>query len=292
MEKFRNHVGIKSWFSTIKSACNSFVSDERIVWVSIEGLPINTLTYNTFSKVSSKWGDLVVWVESEENSLSWKHLCLMTKIDEIINESFKIVLKGKVHWIRAKELHVWIPNFLSQKDTYTSDDELDVLDEEHKFGDNEFENPKDDSDVEKVSESSCMHGMISSMKMLQILILRSHLTLMILLIFTICFKRRKASSQRTTSIPITGGSILEVIDDLVKGLGHKDKKGWIKELCMNHKINFIALQETKMESIDLFSIKALWAEVFQFESLKLLQRQLFRSLEDWEVSSLQCMQRS
>ncbi|GJV41694.1 hypothetical protein Tco_1420134 [Tanacetum coccineum] len=29
----------------------------------------------------------------------------------------------------------------------------------------------------------------------------------------------------------------------------------------------------------------------QLESLKLLQRQLFRSLEDWEVSSLQCMQR-
>ncbi|GKB95299.1 hypothetical protein Tco_0981436, partial [Tanacetum coccineum] len=29
------------------------------------------------------------------------------------------------------------------------------------------------------------------------------------------------------------------------------------------------------------------AEVFQFESLKFLQRQLFRSLEDWEVSSLQ-----
>ncbi|GJW06407.1 hypothetical protein Tco_1568830 [Tanacetum coccineum] len=33
------------------------------------------------------------------------------------------------------------------------------------------------------------------------------------------------------------------------------------------------------------------AEVFQLESLKLLQRQLFRSLEDWEVSSLQFMQR-
>ncbi|GKC94927.1 hypothetical protein Tco_1160369, partial [Tanacetum coccineum] len=33
------------------------------------------------------------------------------------------------------------------------------------------------------------------------------------------------------------------------------------------------------------------AEVFQFESLKFLQRQLFRSFEDWEVSSLQFMQR-
>ncbi|GJY86618.1 retrovirus-related pol polyprotein from transposon TNT 1-94 [Tanacetum coccineum] len=33
------------------------------------------------------------------------------------------------------------------------------------------------------------------------------------------------------------------------------------------------------------------AEVFQFETLKFLQRQLFMSLEDWEVSSLQCMNR-
>ncbi|GJY65069.1 retrovirus-related pol polyprotein from transposon TNT 1-94 [Tanacetum coccineum] len=33
------------------------------------------------------------------------------------------------------------------------------------------------------------------------------------------------------------------------------------------------------------------AEVVQFEMLKFLQHQLFRSLEDWEVSLLQCMQR-
>lgn len=158
MEKFRNNVGIRSLFSTIKSACNSFVSDERIVWVSIEGLPINSWTSNTFSKVASKWGDLVVWEESEENSLFCKHICLKTKIDEIVNESFKIILKGKVHWIRAKELHAWNPNFLSDKDTYNSDDESDASNEKCKFGDNEFENPKDDSDVEKVSESSCMHG--------------------------------------------------------------------------------------------------------------------------------------
>ncbi|GKD50627.1 hypothetical protein Tco_1279603 [Tanacetum coccineum] len=33
------------------------------------------------------------------------------------------------------------------------------------------------------------------------------------------------------------------------------------------------------------------AEVVQFEMLKFLQHQLFRSLEDWKVSSLQCIQR-
>ncbi|GJV57301.1 RNA-directed DNA polymerase, eukaryota [Tanacetum coccineum] len=45
------------------------------------------------------------------------------------------------------------------------------------------------------------------------------------------------------------------------GLGHKAKKRWIKELCLMHKINFFAIQETKMESIDLFSIKMLWGNL-------------------------------
>ncbi|GJQ94593.1 hypothetical protein Tco_0005732 [Tanacetum coccineum] len=45
----------------------------------------------------------------------------------------------------------------------------------------------------------------------------------------------------------------------------------------------------QMRVIKLLSITQ--AEVFQFESLKFLQRQLFKSLEDWEVSSLQFMQR-
>ncbi|GJT39035.1 RNA-directed DNA polymerase, eukaryota, nucleotide-binding alpha-beta plait domain protein [Tanacetum coccineum] len=45
-QKFLNHVGVGS--------CNSFISDERIVWISIEGLLINSWTTNTFSKIASK----------------------------------------------------------------------------------------------------------------------------------------------------------------------------------------------------------------------------------------------
>ncbi|GJZ02093.1 RNA-directed DNA polymerase, eukaryota [Tanacetum coccineum] len=69
----------------------------------------------------------------------------------------------------------------------------------------------------------------------------------------------------------TSGSLLEVLDDMVKvgqatgnnmkGLGHKTKKGWIKELCAKHRINFVTLQETKMEKMDLFTIKALWGNL-------------------------------
>ncbi|GJZ86428.1 RNA-directed DNA polymerase, eukaryota [Tanacetum coccineum] len=60
-----------------------------------------------------------------------------------------------------------------------------------------------------------------------------------------------------------GGSILDLMDELVTvsqtiGLGNKDKRRWIKELCQKHKINFASIQETKAESISLLTIKDLW----------------------------------
>ncbi|GJW12649.1 RNA-directed DNA polymerase, eukaryota, nucleotide-binding alpha-beta plait domain protein [Tanacetum coccineum] len=39
-DKLLNHTCVGSWFSSLKPACNSFVSDERIVWISLEGLPL------------------------------------------------------------------------------------------------------------------------------------------------------------------------------------------------------------------------------------------------------------
>ncbi|GKC75570.1 hypothetical protein Tco_1126344 [Tanacetum coccineum] len=156
LEKFRNHVGIRSWFSLIKPACNSFVFYERIVWVSIEGLPINDWTTNTFSKIESKWGDLVVWEESEEKFMSRKHLCLKTKVHVLINECFKIIIKGIVYWIHAKELDAWVPKFISDSDNICSKGGFYESDEESKFEDKDLDNVKGDSDVEKVSETSGM----------------------------------------------------------------------------------------------------------------------------------------
>ncbi|GJZ47148.1 RNA-directed DNA polymerase, eukaryota [Tanacetum coccineum] len=72
-----------------------------------------------------------------------------------------------------------------------------------------------------------------------------------------------------------GGSILDVLEDMVKvgqsmgynlegcmkdieGLGHKSKKEWIKELNYKHKVNFLALQETKLERVTHMDVKLLW----------------------------------
>ncbi|PWA47260.1 hypothetical protein CTI12_AA503330 [Artemisia annua] len=54
-EKFLNHTGVGSWFTNIIQATSSFLNDERIVWVSIEGLPIKAWTPNTFRKIASLW---------------------------------------------------------------------------------------------------------------------------------------------------------------------------------------------------------------------------------------------
>nr|GEW23510.1 RNA-directed DNA polymerase, eukaryota [Tanacetum cinerariifolium] len=80
-EKFLNHSGIGSWFTELIQATSSFENDERIVWIFIEGLPIKAWTPNTFRKIASLWGEQ------------------------------KVIIQGKVYWIRVKELDAWFLNF-------------------------------------------------------------------------------------------------------------------------------------------------------------------------------------
>nr|GEV09342.1 RNA-directed DNA polymerase, eukaryota [Tanacetum cinerariifolium] len=56
-EKFLNHFGIGSWFTELIQADSSFKNEERIVWISIEGLPIKAWTPNTFCKITSLSSD-------------------------------------------------------------------------------------------------------------------------------------------------------------------------------------------------------------------------------------------
>nr|GEU72173.1 hypothetical protein [Tanacetum cinerariifolium] len=100
-EKITNHVGVASWFHELLPGSNSFVSDDRIVWVSVEGLPIKTLTRNTFAKIISSWGELIDVEDHVNVSLSYKKLCVKTRNNVIINDKGKKSDNGF-----AKELEV------------------------------------------------------------------------------------------------------------------------------------------------------------------------------------------
>ncbi|GJY36026.1 RNA-directed DNA polymerase, eukaryota, nucleotide-binding alpha-beta plait domain protein [Tanacetum coccineum] len=155
-EKFLNHTGVGSWFSNIKQASNSFECDEQIVWVTIEGLPIKAWTSNSFSKIASLWGELMEWEDLESKTLASKHLCIKTKINEIINEMRKIIIQGKVFWIRAKERDAWVPTFqVDSQDDSSSNDGLQEEDNVEKASD------KVDhalSDIDRVLESRFMYN--------------------------------------------------------------------------------------------------------------------------------------
>ncbi|GKE69886.1 RNA-directed DNA polymerase, eukaryota, partial [Tanacetum coccineum] len=81
---------------------------------------------------------------------------------------------------------------------------------------------------------------------------------------------------KKSEVPRTGGSLPSLMDELVKVgqvMGYKmdgcpaqkAKKDWVKELCVKNKVNFLALEETKIEKMEMFCVKMCWGNfVFDY----------------------------
>ncbi|GJY30968.1 RNA-directed DNA polymerase, eukaryota [Tanacetum coccineum] len=128
MQKLLQHIGVKSWFHVLQAAKPDFVSEERIVWVDIEGIPLNLWTRET--------------------------MCIKTKQAYNILEKFKVILKGKVFLVRAKELFTWTPTFLDCKESkyYSDNESLQSENLKHVGSQDSLQDLDVDSDVEGVSE--------------------------------------------------------------------------------------------------------------------------------------------
>ncbi|GKA23040.1 zf-CCHC domain-containing protein [Tanacetum coccineum] len=87
--KFMEHVGVASWFRRLCNAQSDFAAKERIVWVDIEGVPLNAWTRSTFQKISSKWGELVELEDGYDDLFARKRICIKTSQTENILESFE-----------------------------------------------------------------------------------------------------------------------------------------------------------------------------------------------------------
>nr|GEV13927.1 RNA-directed DNA polymerase, eukaryota [Tanacetum cinerariifolium] len=100
-------------------SCWNFL--RKIVWVEIEGVPFKLWSKNTFKRNAAKWGELLDVDDQEEEGFHSKRLCIYSKSGTNIYENFKVILRGKVFLIRAKEVPGWVPEFVNDSD----DDELD-----------------------------------------------------------------------------------------------------------------------------------------------------------------------
>ncbi|GJU29199.1 RNA-directed DNA polymerase, eukaryota [Tanacetum coccineum] len=61
-----HHVGVASWLTRICNAQSDFVSNERIFWVDIEGVPLHAWSRATFNKIGSKWGEVMELEEKDK----------------------------------------------------------------------------------------------------------------------------------------------------------------------------------------------------------------------------------
>ncbi|GKB89497.1 RNA-directed DNA polymerase, eukaryota, partial [Tanacetum coccineum] len=140
--KFMEHVGVASWFRRLCNAQSDFAAKERIVWVDIEGVPLNAWTRSTFQKISSKWGELVELEDGYDDLFARKRICIKTNQTENILESFKLIVKGKVFWARAKELFVWSPSFkdVPEKELFSDDESTKINEQANNLNNDEVEN--------------------------------------------------------------------------------------------------------------------------------------------------------
>nr|GEV51571.1 ribonuclease H-like domain-containing protein [Tanacetum cinerariifolium] len=125
-DSFKRHEGMDTWFSVIQQWKNDFRMDERVLWIDVEGIPLIAWTNTTSMKIAKRWGELVFTKHSDDNNLWRKRLCVVTKVEDYIMESFKIIIKGRVTVIRAREIIGWILDFIEEENetsSYSGDEE-------------------------------------------------------------------------------------------------------------------------------------------------------------------------
>nr|GFD38574.1 nucleotide-binding alpha-beta plait domain-containing protein [Tanacetum cinerariifolium] len=114
------------------------------------GIPFKLWSGHTFNRIASKWCKLMEVDYYDDTNFHSKRLCILTKVYQNILESFKIVFRGKVYWMRAKEVPGWTPKF-------TEEEEEDNVSVEDNHGgihsDKEINNCNDVSDVEEVPKT-------------------------------------------------------------------------------------------------------------------------------------------
>ncbi|GKA11150.1 hypothetical protein Tco_0690583, partial [Tanacetum coccineum] len=154
------HKGVLSWFSELVPADDSFVSDERLVWISVEGLPSKAWSHNSFSKIIAPWGSLSEVGEDDDPSLPYKKLCVITKPNISIDYKSKVIIKGRVYWVRIKELELWSPDFSNYLSDTDSDRDVSVDENlNHGNGNNDLNcDNVEESVPDHVSESSFVNG--------------------------------------------------------------------------------------------------------------------------------------
>ncbi|GJQ90373.1 RNA-directed DNA polymerase, eukaryota [Tanacetum coccineum] len=277
-KKFESSVGIGSWFSQIQQASVDFTVDRRIAWVELEGGKVRRIGCDkevpgwvpdfvdesddeTDSDKESIEGELNVGQFKNEYNMEGDSECEEVPETKLADES-PILNSDEAsvgqNVARSEDPFNIYDLLNKKKENTTGSKEDDSL--KHPPGFTPKEIPEDHFHKTFGSKKESGEGIhithedeVGSKKDLKEDGMES-----------VC-----SGHFNKPKIPCSGGSMIHFMDELVKvgetmGLAQKAKKDWVKELCVTHMVNFLALQETKMETIDFFAIKSCWGN-FAFD---------------------------
>nr|GEV45743.1 RNA-directed DNA polymerase, eukaryota [Tanacetum cinerariifolium] len=289
------HKCVLSWFDVLKAATNDFVSSERIIWVDIEGIPLylwSSLARKRICVKTSRADNILESFKEEDynlvdDSVLGDHNNMADILhghngkgggqeseDEGVSETiFGDNIKSSPCTNQNESQSAFVQqsddpfglNDLLDKPSISRVNELDPY-LSHPTGftpDPSQQVHRDSSPVQhNVNPVESLHEESSSP------LSKAEVNCHANEAHSVDFSS-EVSTHIHSRITVKGGSFL---DDMIKmlslnvqGLGNKTKKEWVKELNNKHGVNFLALQETKMDCISHLDVKFMWGNSnFQF----------------------------
>ncbi|GJX36639.1 RNA-directed DNA polymerase, eukaryota, reverse transcriptase zinc-binding domain protein [Tanacetum coccineum] len=152
-DKFLNHKGILTWFSTLKPWYDDFVVDERLIWLEVEGVPIRAWDNQVFNQICSKWGEVILIDDIDVSNRLSKRLCIKSTHAHLIFWSIMATLNNVTYTIRVRELCSWTPTFVAPDNESNEEKFIGKYDknEEESIEENDIESAADtmvDAEIE------------------------------------------------------------------------------------------------------------------------------------------------
>nr|GEW57406.1 RNA-directed DNA polymerase, eukaryota [Tanacetum cinerariifolium]GEY98060.1 RNA-directed DNA polymerase, eukaryota [Tanacetum cinerariifolium]GEY98063.1 RNA-directed DNA polymerase, eukaryota [Tanacetum cinerariifolium] len=246
LKLFRDNVSANSWFSQVIQASLDFVTEGIIDWAEIEGIPLKIWSDNTFKRIAAKWGELLDIDDHEETCFHSKRLCILTKDYRSISEDFKIFFRGKETGngvnSDAEEVPETAVEEKGQEENNADEESLE------KTGDKQFEIPpgytgytpiegSETSGINKEDDTSNNYEKVNEVNVEEFQNLSGNG----------CSKYSKEVESdsiffgrfKKSKGPTTGGSILNLLDEVVK-VGQV--MGYKMDGCMSNMVEIIESQ--------------------------------------------------
>ncbi|KAK9070309.1 hypothetical protein SSX86_010710 [Deinandra increscens subsp. villosa] len=127
--KFSECSSFKSVFSDCLRVRSDFVVKERMVWLSISGLPLGAWSSEIFSGIASRWGRVCFVDNDLEEPLAVGKVCILTSELQRIDGSVSCKVGDVYFDVLVKEQQYWTPTFDSPyvSDSESSDEEGSVF---------------------------------------------------------------------------------------------------------------------------------------------------------------------